>query len=107
MYLLNLLKEELKYFLFSDDINASQEYVNTIFGNGITDVSGGSDFLDFFLMTQCKHFINTNSTFSWWGAWLSDNKEKEVFVPSQHTVGICMWGFKGLVPDKWTTFKGN
>ena len=31
---------------------------------------------DFYLLTQCKYFIVTPSTFHWWGAWLSnfDNK---------------------------------
>jgi hypothetical protein len=33
------------------------------------------------LITQCKHFIIPNSSFAWWGAWLSENREKIVIVP--------------------------
>ena len=36
---------------------------------------------DFFLLTQCKYFIVAPSTFHWWGAWLSDFKDKICIRP--------------------------
>ena len=36
--------------------------------------------LDMALMAACNHHIIANSTFSWWGAWLSDQVGK-VFAP--------------------------
>lgn len=57
---------------------------------------------DLWLMTQCRYFVTANSTFSWWGAWLSNHPDKIVITPTMVSrSGICAWGFKGLLPDEW------
>lgn len=41
------------------------------------------DYEELRLMYSCQHFILANSTFGWWGAFLSDNKEKVVLAPDR------------------------
>jgi len=38
---------------------------------------------DLYLLTRCKNVICSNSTFAWWGAWLNQKPEKEVFIPNK------------------------
>jgi hypothetical protein len=35
------------------------------------------------LMSACRHFVLSNSTFSWWAQYLSDNEEKMVISPTR------------------------
>ena len=46
---------------------------------------GNSGYVDMCLMTLCSGHIIANSSFSWWGAWLSDSKQ--VIAPSHWFTG--------------------
>lgn len=67
-----------KFLIFSDDINWCKE-------NFVDDkfifVEGNNEVTDLYLMSMCKHNIISNSSFSWWGAWLNKNKSKKVVAP--------------------------
>ena len=57
------------------------------------------DYEEFRLMKNCKHFIISNSTFSWWAAFLSNNQSKVVWTPS-------IWRkdqpeSNDIIPEKW------
>jgi hypothetical protein len=70
-----------KYLIFSDDIEWCKN--NFTFLNNIEFSPCSTDYEDLLLMSTCKNNIIANSTFSWWGAWFNQNKQKVVFYPKK------------------------
>jgi hypothetical protein len=70
-------------YVFSDDIDWCRENLN--FEMKTTFVSDeiveNDHHVHMYLMRQCKYFVISNSTFSWWAAWLSERKGKHVVGP--------------------------
>ena len=61
--------------------------------------------VDLCLMSLCDDFIIANSSYSWWGAWLSANKDKTVIAPAQwfgKTGYTKDHNTKDLIPNDWT-----
>ena len=70
------------FFVFSDDPEWCKQNLKINFPTTyISHNTSGSE--DMRLMRECKHNIITNSTFSWWGAWLNINPNKLVIAPRQ------------------------
>lgn len=80
------------FVVFSDDADWSRFCLKQFNVNyKIVDWNRGQDsYQDMFLMSQCKHNIIANSTFSWWGAWLNQNDDKIVIAPSNWTINHPM-----------------
>lgn len=85
-YMNNKVKNPV-YYIFSDDINFVKENIN--FGkNKVVYVEKNNQFEDLKLMYNCKHFIISNSTFSFWAQYLSLNKDKIVIAPKKWFNGV-------------------
>ena len=82
---ISLMLKKIKnaqFIVFSDDINWVKNNMkfpaNTLYESGDDPV-----WEKLRLMYSCKHFIISNSTFSWWAQYLSKNEKKIVIAPSQ------------------------
>ena len=87
--------------VFSDD----PEWCNENFTDDRFLISENTDNrVDLCLMSLCNDFIIANSTFSWWGAWLSANNDKKVIAPVQWfgTGYTKDHDTSDLIPDGWT-----
>jgi len=69
------------YYCFSDDIEWCRENIKIDKPIVFIDNNKKDQVEDFWLMTNCKHFIISNSTFAWWAAKLSSYSEKIVLFP--------------------------
>ena len=71
-----------EFFVFSDDPDWVKENFKISFPiHFISENTGSKAIFDLLLMSKCKHNIIANSSFSWWGAWLNTNEEKQVIAP--------------------------
>ncbi|MBF8263318.1 MAG: hypothetical protein HW387_983 [Parachlamydiales bacterium] len=76
-----LFPSDTKFVIFSDRINWCKTRFALTHKN-ICFIDGNNGIEDLFLMSKMKHNIVANSTFSWWAAYLNQNPNKKVVVPS-------------------------
>lgn len=92
---IEIMREKLPnptFFVFSDDLDWCRENIRGC--DVIFSEDGGSPNVDLDLLAGCKHHITSNSSFSWWGAWLGQTAQQSVIAP-------CPWYTRiPLVPDK-------
>ena len=95
--------DDRNVIVFSDDPLWCHD--EGIFGDDRFIISENDDNrVDLCLMSLCNDFIIANSTYSWWGAWLSSNKDKKVIAPVQwfgKTGYTKDHNTKDLIPDDW------
>lgn len=103
---INFIKElypNCKFWIFSNDIAWCKSNMVNYIGTKITFVDwnkGADSFLDMYLMSQCKHNIIANSSFSWWGAYLNQSPGKVVIAPKKW-MNVPKEQYKDIVPESW------
>ena len=98
------------FYLWSNDFS---ELNNSLFIEKVNKVIHSKNFstnidkrsLDLFLLTQCKNHIVIPSSFNWWGAWLSQKKDKTILRPSSSFFSVFKLNNKNFWPENWTKVK--
>lgn len=98
------------FYLFSEDTKLALEMVNSCVPQLINDINihvqqPGRALSDLELMASFEHQIISNSSYSWWAAWLNPNQEKIVVAPNTwFGPGNSHLDTKDLIPEEWIRF---
>lgn len=93
--------KDLQFFVFSDDIAWCKEQFKS---SDFIFVEQKGEFnkpeFDLQLITKCDYHIISNSTFSWWGAWLSE-KANSIIIAPKTWAKSKEYTPDYIVPDRW------
>lgn len=94
-----------RFLVFSDDI----AWCKTKFkGDNFFFAENESSIVDIYLQSYCTNNIISNSSFSWWGAWLNPNPNKIVIGPDPwFGVAYQYKDTKDLLPEGWVKIKNK
>lgn len=95
-----------RVFVFSDDpewcrMNLPLDDRATF----VTHNAGPDAWQDLVLMSRCRHHVIANSSFSWWGAWLADQRwaatQRLVIAPERWFNGQSVQNLGDRFPPHW------
>ena len=92
------MSSDTNFLIFSDDT----PFCKQIFiGDSFIFIENELDYIDMYIMSMCTNNIIANSTFSWWGAWLNNNKNKVVISPSVWFGVDKPLNTNDIIPQEW------
>ena len=101
---MDLFPENTQFIVFTNDIVDTKIKFKNVTKN-IRFIENEHYIHDFYLMSLCKHNIISNSSFSWWAAYLNRNPDKIVVAPPNWFNPITGLDTKDLLPNDWIIIK--
>lgn len=86
-------------FFFSDDIEYVKNNVSCKYKS--VYVTGLKDYEELYLISQCKNHVIGNSSFGWWGTWLSNNNGKKIAPKEWFNDKEMQKQSKDVIPKNW------
>jgi len=87
-----------KFFIFSDDLDWCRECFKGDRYTFIQDIN----YVELFLMSRCRENIIANSTFSWWGSYLNNDKDRKIIAPHRWFKEESNIESKDIYRNEWT-----
>jgi len=94
------LMGDVNFIFVSDDMNWVKQNFK---GDNIFYSDYTEELLDLTLMSICDNNIISNSSFSWWGAFLNKNTNKKIIAPSQWFGPEGPKDTQDICPTEWIT----
>lgn len=95
---LSKLNDKKHLFLFGDD----KKWLSENFQSQYNTIVDEEDYIDLWIMSLCKTNIISNSTFSWWAAFLNNNSNKKVYAPSIWFGPSGPQNYQDMYQSDWT-----
>ena len=80
VHLISTMVDSPVFFIFADNPEWAKINLKFISNARFIENTDKHECEDMYLMSRCHHHIVANSSFSWWGAWLSVNDTKQIVV---------------------------
>ena len=96
--LVNQQVTDARLYVFTNDAAWVRQHMDFVPYQLVDWNTKADSWQDMYLMTQCRHNIIANSSFSWWSAWLNENPEKVIIAPSKWFNSLEA---KDIVPQEW------
>ena len=85
-----------EYLVFSNDI----DWCKANFGGDQFTFIKEDSFTELFLMGKTKYQIIANSAYSWWGAYMNNNPDRQIIAPKKWFVGE-KHSDRDIIPQNW------
>jgi hypothetical protein len=86
------------FLIFSDDIEWCKENLT---GEKFIYIENEKDYIELYLMSLCKNNVISNSSFSWWGAWLNNYEDRQIVGPKIWFGESIEHKISDIIPDNW------
>lgn len=84
--------DDIIFLFFTDDKNCINLSIFD-FKFEYEIINGNIDYIDLWLISKCDHHIIQGSTFSWWGTYLNNNKDKIIICDKNKSHNIYCSNF--------------
>jgi hypothetical protein len=90
---LEALPKDMLIIAFSDEPNLAKDVFDSL-NRKYFLTETNDQFIDMCLMSMCNYHVIANSSYSWWGSWLSESKK---------TIAPAVWfGDSSEMPKNWS-----